>query len=123
MRAAHPPNSTKERSKDNFRFWAPLTGALPRCSSLHSSLCCLLAPCIASRQTRPNSVIYLLNIPKLRSKLFLPRLVFLIALVGIVAECHLAKAAHASIGPPVASAEMPTLDGGKEQVLESVQGA
>ena len=49
------------------------------------------------------------------------RFTFLIALLGSLAGFHPATAAHAAIGTAVADAEMPTLDGGKAQVLGNVE--
>lgn len=44
----------------------------------------------------------------------------LLILVGLVAVFQPARAAHAAIGTPVASSEMPTLEGGKAQLMGGV---
>lgn len=44
----------------------------------------------------------------------------LLILVGLVAVFQPARAAHAAIGTPVASSEMPTLEGGKAPLMGSV---
>jgi hypothetical protein len=45
----------------------------------------------------------------------------LLVLVGLVTVFQPASAAHAAIGTPVASTEMPTLEGGKAQVMGNVE--
>ena len=49
------------------------------------------------------------------------RLTFVLALLASFAVFHSARAAHAAIGTPIANAEMPTLDGGKTQILGNVE--
>jgi tetratricopeptide (TPR) repeat protein len=51
----------------------------------------------------------------------LGQLGFLLVLVGFACGVHPATAAHAAIGTEVANTEMPTLDGGKAQVLGNVE--
>ena len=45
----------------------------------------------------------------------------LLALAGLAAVFQPALAAHAAVGSPVASAELPTLDGGKAQIIGKVE--
>jgi len=54
-------------------------------------------------------------------KPFLGQLAFLLLLLGFAFGVHPATAAHAAIGTAVANTEMPTLDGGKAQVLGNVE--
>jgi tetratricopeptide (TPR) repeat protein len=55
------------------------------------------------------------------SRFSLGHIGFLLVLAGFAFGVHPATAAHAAIGTAVANTEMPTLDGGKAQVLGNVE--